>query len=157
VELRARTIFSGVVIISLVLVQRRTGCRAWNTSNWYRGDCRVDDRRGGIAYKFANQDALRENESASAVKEVGSFSSAFFATMCRRWICWKKHAGDLGIATVRQFYWQRCALERARQPPTYLNFLHRRVSACNIYRWKHRPRCQGAGRPGVVAYIIASR
>jgi len=78
----------------------------------------------GIAYKFANQDALRENEfSFGPVKESRSFSSHFCHDGAGAGSV-EKHAGDLGIATVRQFYWGSGVLSSVLDnAPTYLNFL----------------------------------
>ena len=78
-----------------------------------------------IAYKFANKDALTENEfSFGPVKEVGFLFVGIFATMVPALDLLEKHAGDLGITTVRQFYWGSGALSSVLDnAPTYLNFL----------------------------------
>jgi Na+/H+ antiporter NhaD/arsenite permease-like protein len=78
-----------------------------------------------LAYKFANRDALKENEfSFGPVKEVGFLFVGIFATMVPALDLLEKHAGDLGITTVRQFYWGSGALSSVLDnAPTYLNFL----------------------------------
>jgi Na+/H+ antiporter NhaD/arsenite permease-like protein len=79
----------------------------------------------GLAYKFANKDALKENEfSFGPVKEVGFLFAGIFATMVPALDLLEHHAGDLGISTVRQFYWGSGVLSSVLDnAPTYLNFL----------------------------------
>jgi len=78
-----------------------------------------------LAYKFANKDALKENEfSFGPVKDVGFLFVGIFATMVPALDLLEKHAADLGITTVRQFYWGSGALSSVLDnAPTYLNFL----------------------------------
>ena len=79
----------------------------------------------GLAYKLANRDALRENEfSFGPVREVGFLFVGIFATMVPALDLLEKHAADLGITTVRQFYWGSGVLSGVLDnAPTYLNFL----------------------------------
>ena len=79
----------------------------------------------GIAYKCASQDALRENEfSFGPLREVGFLFVGIFLTMVPALDLLEKHAGDLGITTVRQFYWGTGILSSVLDnAPTYLNFL----------------------------------
>jgi Na+/H+ antiporter NhaD/arsenite permease-like protein len=83
----------------------------------------------GLAYKFANEDALKENEfSFGPVKEVGFLFAGIFATMVPALDLLEHHAGDLGISTVRQFHWGSGALSSVLDnAPTYLNFLSAEV------------------------------
>jgi Na+/H+ antiporter NhaD/arsenite permease-like protein len=78
-----------------------------------------------LSYKFANRDALGENEfSFGPVKEVGFLFVGIFATMVPALDLLEKHAAGLGITTVRQFYWGSGALSSVLDnAPTYLNFL----------------------------------
>ena len=78
-----------------------------------------------LAYKFANPDALKENEfNFGPVREVGFLFVGIFATMVPALDLLEKHAGDLGITSVRQFYWGSGALSSVLDnAPTYLNFL----------------------------------
>jgi Na+/H+ antiporter NhaD/arsenite permease-like protein len=78
-----------------------------------------------VAYKFSNRDALRENEfSFGPIREVGFLFIGIFATMVPALDLLEKHAGDLGITTVRQFYWGSGILSSVLDnAPTYLNFL----------------------------------
>src|SRR5206468_6558666 len=78
-----------------------------------------------LSHKFANRDALKENEfSFGPVKEVAFLFVGIFATMVPALDLLEKHAGDLGITTVRQFYWGSGALSSVLDnAPTYLNFL----------------------------------
>jgi Na+/H+ antiporter NhaD/arsenite permease-like protein len=78
-----------------------------------------------LAYKYANKDALRENEfSFAPVREVGFLFIGIFATMVPALDLLEHHAGDLGITTVRQFYWGSGILSSVLDnAPTYLNFL----------------------------------
>jgi Na+/H+ antiporter NhaD/arsenite permease-like protein len=113
------------VIIGLVLVQK---------ADWLKG---YDDKLvtlviaglmvavAALSYKFANRDALGENEfSFGPVKEVGFLFVGIFATMVPALDLLEKHAAGLGITTVRQFYWGSGALSSVLDnAPTYLNFL----------------------------------
>ena len=78
-----------------------------------------------IAYKGANKDALRENEfSFGPLREVGFLFIGIFLTMVPALDLLEKHAGDLGITTVRQFFWgSGCLSSVLDNAPTYLNFL----------------------------------
>jgi Na+/H+ antiporter NhaD/arsenite permease-like protein len=80
---------------------------------------------GFIAYKYATKEALRENEfTFGPIKEVGFLFIGIFATMVPALDLLEKHAGDLGIKTVTQFYWGTGALSSVLDnAPTYLNFL----------------------------------
>jgi Na+/H+ antiporter NhaD/arsenite permease-like protein len=80
---------------------------------------------GCLAYKYATKEALRENEFTFApIKEVGFLFVGIFATMVPALDLLEKHAGDLGIKTVQQFYWGTGALSSVLDnAPTYLNFL----------------------------------
>jgi Na+/H+ antiporter NhaD/arsenite permease-like protein len=78
-----------------------------------------------LAYKLSNKEALRENEfSFAPVREVGFLFLGIFATMVPALDLLEKHAGDIGITTVRQFYWGTGMLSSVLDnAPTYLNFL----------------------------------
>src|SRR5207244_7197188 len=78
-----------------------------------------------LAHKFANQDALRENEFAfGPVREVGYLFIGIFATMVPALDLLELHASGLGITTARQFFWGSGALSSVLDnAPTYLNFL----------------------------------
>jgi len=78
-----------------------------------------------LAHKFANQDALRENEfSFGPVREVGFLFVGIFATMVPALDLLETHAAGLGITTARQFFWGSGALSSVLDnAPTYLNFL----------------------------------
>jgi len=59
-----------------------------------------------LSYKFANRDALKENQFDFApLREVGLLFVGIFATMVPALDLLEKHAADIGITTVRQFYW----------------------------------------------------
>ena len=79
----------------------------------------------GLAYKFSNRDALRENEfSFGPVREVGFLFVGIFATMVPALDLLETHAAGLGITSVRQFFWGSGALSSVLDnAPTYLNFL----------------------------------
>jgi Na+/H+ antiporter NhaD/arsenite permease-like protein len=78
-----------------------------------------------VAYNFANKVALRENEfSFAPIREVGFLFVGIFATMVPALDLLEHHAADLGIKTVRQFFWATGALSSVLDnAPTYLNFL----------------------------------
>jgi len=78
-----------------------------------------------LAYKYANKNALRENEfNFGPIREVGFLFIGIFATMVPALDLLEKHAGDLGITTVGQFFWGSGALSSVLDnAPTYLNFL----------------------------------
>ncbi len=79
----------------------------------------------GLSYKFANPGALRENKFDFApLREVGFLFVGIFATMVPALDLLEKHAADIGITTVRQFYWGSGILSAMLDnAPTYLNFL----------------------------------
>jgi Na+/H+ antiporter NhaD/arsenite permease-like protein len=78
-----------------------------------------------IAYKLSNQRALKENKfNLLPVYEVGVLFLGIFATMMPALDLLEKHAADLGITTVQQFFWSTGALSSVLDnAPTYLNFL----------------------------------
>jgi len=78
-----------------------------------------------LSHKFANPDALHENEFGfGPIKEVGFLFAGIFATMVPALDLLEKHAADLGIKTVQQFYWGTGLLSAVLDnAPTYLNFL----------------------------------
>ena len=79
----------------------------------------------GLAYKFANPDALRENKfDFGPVREVGFLFAGIFATMVPALDLLEKHAAAIGLTTVRQFFWGSGLLSAVLDnAPTYLNFL----------------------------------
>jgi Na+/H+ antiporter NhaD/arsenite permease-like protein len=78
-----------------------------------------------LSYKFANRSALKENKFDFApLREVGFLFVGIFATMVPALDLLEKHAADIGITTVRQFYWGSGLLSAMLDnAPTYLNFL----------------------------------
>ncbi len=78
-----------------------------------------------LAHKYANADALRENEfSLGPVREVGFLFVGIFATMVPALDLLDKHAAGLGITTARQFFWGSGALSSVLDnAPTYVSFL----------------------------------
>jgi Na+/H+ antiporter NhaD/arsenite permease-like protein len=79
----------------------------------------------GAAYKLANKDALRENKfNFGPLREVAFLFIGIFLTMVPALDLLDKHAGDLGITSIRQFFWGSGALSSVLDnAPTYLNFL----------------------------------
>jgi len=79
----------------------------------------------GLSYTFANPGALKENKFDFApLREVGFLFVGIFATMVPALDLLEKHAADIGITTVRQFYWGSGILSAMLDnAPTYLNFL----------------------------------
>ena len=78
-----------------------------------------------LAHQLTNQDALKRNEFDFApVREVGFLFAGIFATMVPALDLLEKHAGAIGITTVRQFFWGTGGLSSVLDnAPTYLNFL----------------------------------
>jgi Na+/H+ antiporter NhaD/arsenite permease-like protein len=113
------------VIIGLVLLQKADWLKSYDEHLVTVGMAGLMVGVAALSYKFANKDALRENEfSFGPVKEVGFLFVGIFATMVPALDLLEKHAGDLGITTVRQFYWGSGALSSVLDnAPTYLNFL----------------------------------
>lgn len=114
------------VIIGLVLVQKADWVKALGHEHLVTVVIAgLMVLAAGLAYKFANKDALKENEfSFGPVKEVGFLFAGIFATMVPALDLLEHHAGDLGISTVRQFYWGSGVLSSVLDnAPTYLNFL----------------------------------
>lgn len=114
------------LIIALVLVQKADWVQALGSDHLVT--VIIAALMGGVAwlaYTNANTDALRENEfSFDPVKEVGFLFVGIFATMVPALDLLEKHAGDLGITSVAQFYWGSGALSSVLDnAPTYLNFL----------------------------------
>jgi Na+/H+ antiporter NhaD/arsenite permease-like protein len=78
-----------------------------------------------LAHTLANKDTLRRNEFDFApVREVGFLFAGIFATMVPALDLLEKHAGHVGITTVRQFFWGTGGLSSVLDnAPTYLSFL----------------------------------
>jgi Na+/H+ antiporter NhaD/arsenite permease-like protein len=78
-----------------------------------------------LAHKLASKDTLQKNEFDFApVREVGFLFAGIFATMVPALDLLEKHAGTIGISTVRQFFWGTGTLSSVLDnAPTYLNFL----------------------------------
>lgn len=78
-----------------------------------------------LAHTFTNQDTLKRNEfDLAPMREVGFLFAGIFATMVPALDLLEKHAGDIGITTVRQFFWATGGLSSVLDnAPTYLNFL----------------------------------
>jgi Na+/H+ antiporter NhaD/arsenite permease-like protein len=78
-----------------------------------------------LSHKFANQRALEENKfEFGPLREVGFLFVGIFATMVPALDLLEKHAANIGITTVRQFYWGSGVLSAMLDnAPTYLNFL----------------------------------
>ena len=78
-----------------------------------------------VAHRFANKTALAENEfDFGPVREVAYLFAGIFATMVPALDLLEKHAADIGITTVRQFFWGTGGLSSVLDnAPTYLNFL----------------------------------
>ncbi len=78
-----------------------------------------------VAYRLSSRDALRGNEfNFGPIREVGFVFAGVFATMVPALDLLEKHAVDLGITTVRQFFWGTGVLSAVLDnAPTYLNFL----------------------------------
>jgi Na+/H+ antiporter NhaD/arsenite permease-like protein len=114
------------VIIGLVLVQKAEWVQALGHEHWVTvGIGGLMVLTAAVSHKFANRNALRENEFTFApVKEVGFLFLGIFATMVPALDLLEHHAADLGITTVRQFYWGSGILSSVLDnAPTYLNFL----------------------------------
>jgi Na+/H+ antiporter NhaD/arsenite permease-like protein len=78
-----------------------------------------------LSYNYASRDALKENEfSFGPVREVGFLFVGIFATMVPALDLLERHAAEIGVTTVRQFYWASGLLSSVLDnAPTYLNFL----------------------------------
>ena len=78
-----------------------------------------------VAYRWSNRSALQQNEFTFApLREVAFLFAGIFATMVPALDLLEKHAGDIGIKTVPQFYWGTGLLSSVLDnAPTYLNFL----------------------------------
>ncbi len=78
-----------------------------------------------LSHKFANKDALRENEFGfGPVREVGFLFIGIFATMVPALDLLEHHAASIGITTAQQYFWGSGILSSVLDnAPTYLNFL----------------------------------
>ena len=78
-----------------------------------------------LSHRFANKDALRENEFGfGPVREVGFLFIGIFATMVPALDLLEHHAASIGITTARQYFWGSGILSSVLDnAPTYLNFL----------------------------------
>jgi len=78
-----------------------------------------------IAHRYANRDALRENEFGfGPVVEVGFLFAGIFATMVPALDLLEFHAGGIGLVTARQYFWSSGVLSSVLDnAPTYLSFL----------------------------------
>lgn len=113
------------VIIGLVLVQKTDWLKGFDERLVTVGIAGLMVATAALSYRFASKNALTENEfSFGPVKEVGFLFVGLFATMVPALDLLEKHAADIGITTVRQFYWGSGALSGVLDnAPTYLNFL----------------------------------
>jgi Na+/H+ antiporter NhaD/arsenite permease-like protein len=78
-----------------------------------------------LAHRLASKETLKKNDFDFApVREVGFLFAGIFATMVPALDLLEKHASDIGITTVRQFFWGTGGLSSVLDnAPTYLNFL----------------------------------
>jgi Na+/H+ antiporter NhaD/arsenite permease-like protein len=146
------------VIIGLVLVQKADWVQVLGHEHW------VTVGIGGlmiltavVSHKFANRDALRENEFTFApVKEVGFLFLGIFATMVPALDLLEHHAADLGITTVRQFYWGSGILSSVLDnAPTYLNFLTAAFGLQHMSLEAPEHVAKFLGDPRLSQYIVA--
>lgn len=110
-----------------------------------------------LAHRFANQDALNENEfTFTPIKEVGFLFVGIFATMVPALDLLEHHAGDLGITTVRQFYWGSGVLSSVLDnAPTYLNFLTAAFGLHHLSLETPADVVKMLGDPHLAQYIVA--
>ena len=113
------------IIIGLVLVQKADWLKGLNEHGVTVGIAGLMILTASLSHRFASADALAENEfTFGPVKEVGFLFVGIFATMVPALDLLEKHAADIGITTVQQFYWGSGALSSVLDnAPTYLNFL----------------------------------
>ncbi|MEI8063442.1 MAG: sodium:proton antiporter [Verrucomicrobiota bacterium] len=113
------------IIIGLVLVQKADWLKGLDESLVTVGIAGLMVATAALSYRFANKDALTENEfSFGPVKEVGFLFVGIFATMVPVLDLLERYASGIGITTVRQFYWSSGALSSVLDNvPSYLNFL----------------------------------
>jgi Na+/H+ antiporter NhaD/arsenite permease-like protein len=114
-----------MVIIGLVLVQKAGWLHQYDERLVTVVIAALMVGTAVLAYRFANQDALKENEfSFAPVREVGFLFVGIFATMVPALDLLEKHAGEIGVKTVQHFYWASGGLSSVLDnAPTYLNFL----------------------------------
>ena len=78
-----------------------------------------------VAHRWSSPTILQQNDFTFApLREVAFLFAGIFATMVPALDLLEKHAGDIGITTVPQFYWGTGLLSSVLDnAPTYLNFL----------------------------------
>ncbi len=110
-----------------------------------------------LSHKFASRDALAENEfSFGPVKEVGFLFAGIFVTMVPALDLLEKHAGELGIRTVMQFYWGSGALSSVLDnAPTYLNFLTAAFGLQHLSLETPQHVARMLAEPALARYIVA--
>jgi Na+/H+ antiporter NhaD/arsenite permease-like protein len=111
----------------------------------------------GLAHRFANPDALRENKFGfGPVREVAFLFLGIFATMVPALDLLEKHAGSLGLATAGQFYWSSGILSSVLDnAPTYLNFLTAAFGLHGLSLESPADVARVLGDPGLSRYVIA--
>jgi Na+/H+ antiporter NhaD/arsenite permease-like protein len=145
------------VIIGLVLAQKADWLKGFDAHLVTVAVALAMIGVGCLAYKFATKEALRENEFTFApIKEVGFLFLGIFATMVPALDLLEKHAGDLGIKTVQQFYWGTGALSSVLDnAPTYLNFLTAAFGLQHLSLENPAHVEQFLSSPATSAYLVA--
>jgi Na+/H+ antiporter NhaD/arsenite permease-like protein len=110
-----------------------------------------------LAHRFANPDALRENEFGfGPVREVGLLFLGIFMTMVPALDLLEKRAGALGITTVGQFYWTSGSLSSVLDnAPTYLNFLTAAFGLHGLSLDSSADVARVLGDPHLSRYVVA--
>jgi Na+/H+ antiporter NhaD/arsenite permease-like protein len=145
------------VIIGLVLVQKADWLKGFD-AHWVTvGIAALMAGTAALAYKFASREALQENEfSFAPIKEVGFLFIGIFATMVPALDLLEKHAADLGIKTVTQFYWGSGMLSSVLDnAPTYLNFLTAAFGLQHLSLENPADVATMLGNPALAQYIVA--
>ena len=110
-----------------------------------------------VAHRSANRAALQKNKFTFApLREVAFLFAGIFATMVPALDLLEKHAGAIGITTIRQFYWGTGLLSSVLDnAPTYLNFLTAAFGLHHLTPDAPADMARMLSQPALAQYLIA--
>ena len=145
------------IIVGLVLVQKAEWLKGFNAQLVTVVIAGLMIATAALSHRFANKDALAENKfNFGPVIEVGFLFVGIFATMVPALDLLEKHAANIGITTVRQFFWGSGVLSSVLDnAPTYLNFMTAAFGLQHLSLDNTADVTMVLGHPGLAEYIVA--
>ena len=153
----AHNFFWLLLIVGLVLAQKAPWFHGLD-EHWVTvGMAGLMLAAAAVAHRFADPHARAANAfTFGPVKEVGFLFIGIFTTMVPALDLLEKHAADIGITTVRQFYWSCGFLSSLLDnAPTYLNFLTAAFGLRHLSLATAGHVEQFLSNPSTAAYLVA--